>query len=201
MANQYWGSVRQRISSLGNTIVRTTTPVLVSYTVEQIVERTCRIIESKIKQMYINAFVYSGIYFILSVIGLSIMRYRPFGDRNSLFVASCSFSAGLLIWLLRLCLFIRKYGKTSFEVTRHIFKEKSVYMGIECYTLEVFPVLTLIYVGIDSFSNKIPTLKTIPRIAEFVRYLVKIFWKRIVLFICTILIYTTFLWILKLWIA
>lgn len=60
MANQYWGIVRQRISSLGNTIVSTTTPVLVSYAVEQIVEKTCRIIESKIKQMYINAFVYSG---------------------------------------------------------------------------------------------------------------------------------------------
>lgn len=201
MANQYWGSVRQRISSLGNTIVRTTTPVLVSYAVEQIAEKTCQVVESKIKQMYINAFVYSGIYFMLSVIGISIMRYRPFGERNSLFVALCSFSVVLVIWLLRLCLFIRKYGNTSVEVSKHIIKEKSVYMGIESYTLESFPLLTLLYVGIDSFSIKLPALKTIPRIADFVRYLVKIFWKRAVLFICTILIYTTFLWILKLWIA
>ena len=88
MANQYWGCVRQRIFSLGNTVVRITTPVLVSYAVEQIVERTCRIIESKIKQMYINAFVYSAIYFMLSVIGLSIMRYSPSGERNSIFVDS-----------------------------------------------------------------------------------------------------------------
>ena len=93
MANQYWGSVRQRISSLGNTIVRTTTPVLVSYSVEQLLEKTCRIIESKIKQTYINAFVYSGVSFILSVIGLSIMRYMPFGNRKSLFVAFCSFTS------------------------------------------------------------------------------------------------------------
>ena len=201
MTNQYWGSVRQRIFSLGNTIVSTTTPILVSYAVEQIVEKTCRIIESKIKHMYINAFVYSGIYFMLSVMGISIMRYRPFGERNSLFVALCFFSLALVIWLLRVCFFIRKYGNTSVELTRHIEKEKSVYMGIESYTLESFPLLTLLYVGIDSFSTKLPALKTIPRIAEFVRYLVKIFWKRAVLFICTTLIYTTFLWILKLWIA
>ena len=201
MANQYWSSVRQRISSLGNTIVSTTTPVLVSYAVEQIVEKTCRIIEIKIKQMYINAFVYSGIYFVCSVIGLSIIRYSPFGERNSLFVALCSFFAAFAIWFLRVCLFIRKYGNTSVVVTRHIVKEKSVYMGIESYTLESFPLLTLFYFGVDSFSTKIPALKTIPRVAEFVRYLVKIFWKRVVLFICTILIYTTFLWILKLWIA
>ena len=201
MANQYWGCVRQRIFSLGNTVVRITTPVLVSYAVEQIIEKTCQIIESKITQMYINAFVYSGIYFMLNVIGISIMRYRPFGERNSLFGALCSFSVVFVIWLLRFCLFIRNYGNTSVEVSRHIIKEKSVYMGIESYTLESFPLLTLLYVGIDSFSTKLPALKTIPRVAEFVRYLVKIFWKRAVLFICTILIYTTFLWILKLWIA
>ena len=88
MANQYWGCVRQRIFSLGNTVVRITTPVLVSYAVEQIIEKTCQIIESKITQMYINAFVYSGIYFVLSVIGLSIMRYSPSGERNSIFVDS-----------------------------------------------------------------------------------------------------------------
>ena len=58
MANQYWGSVRQRISSLGNTIVRTTTQVLVSYAIEQIVEKTCRGIESKIKQLLLYILVY-----------------------------------------------------------------------------------------------------------------------------------------------
>ena len=58
MANQYWGSVRQRISSLGNTIVRTTTQVLVSHAIEQIVEKTCRGIESKIKQLLLYILVY-----------------------------------------------------------------------------------------------------------------------------------------------
>ncbi len=53
MANQYSGSVRQRISSLGNTIVRPTTQVLVSYAIEQIVEKTCKGIESKIKQLFL----------------------------------------------------------------------------------------------------------------------------------------------------
>ena len=53
MANQYSSSVRQRISTLGNTIVRPTTQVLVSYAIEQIVEKTCRGIESKIKQLFL----------------------------------------------------------------------------------------------------------------------------------------------------
>lgn len=80
-------------------------------------------------------------------------------------------------------MFIRRYGNISVEITRHIVKEMSVSKGIESYTLELYPILTMTYAGIDLFSTKLPALKTIPRIAEFVRYLVKKFWKRLVLYV------------------
>ncbi len=196
MIKQYWGSVRQRIVSLGNTVVNSTTPVLINYAVD----KTCRIIESKIKHMYINSFVYSGVFFILNFIGLWIFRHNSIGELTY-FVATCFFSVALIIWLVRACLFIRRYGNISVEITRHIVKEMSVSKGIESYTLELYPILTMTYAGIDLFSTKLPALKTIPRIADFVRYLVKKFWKRLALYVCSIFTYTMFLCFIKIYIA
>ena len=58
------------------------------------------------------------------------------------------------------------------------------------HVLKEFPLIALGYDGIDIATEFLPFLNEIPRISEFVKYLVKLFWKKVALFAGIMGVYT-----------
>jgi len=198
MANKYWSGVGKKLKSLGTTVVKSAVPAAVDYAVISAVEKACEVIEDKLKKLYLRTGRNSAISFSVNLAGILFLIFKPFGEAISRYVAMAFFFSSFVFWLVRTILFIKNYGKTTIEVTKNIFKKKSVYKGIENYVLTSFPLISMGYAGIAVASEFVPSLKKVPRISEFVKFLVKTFWKRIALFASIVATYTVLVfWVVK----
>lgn len=198
MKSEYWSSVGKRLLSLGKTALNLATPVAVDYGIIKVVEKVCSIIEGKIKEFYKRTGINSGIAFAVNLAGVLILIFKPLGERTSRYVSCVCFFSSFMFWLVRTILFIKNYGKTTFQISKNVINQKSVYKGIEKYVFEEFPLIALGYAGISVAAEYVQSLKEIPRISELVKYLVKVFWKGFALFAAIMTAYTVIIfWIVK----
>lgn len=198
MAKRYWSGVGNRLKSLGKTILDAAAPVAVDYAVNMAVEKACDVIEQKLKAMYRQTIINSAITLGINVAGILVLVFKPFGIQPSRYVAMGIFASAMILSFSRFVLFLKNNGKTTLDVLKHIYKEKSVYTGIEKYVLTNFPLISLGYAGISIASEYVPSLKQVPRIGPFVKHLVGLFWKRVTLFAGIMAFYTVLVfWVIK----
>lgn len=198
MEADYWNSVADRLKSLGKAALNLAVPAAVDFAVNAAVEKSCSVIEEKLRKLYKKTGINTAISFSINLAGVLLLVLKPFGENISRYVAVAFFFASFVFWLVRTVLFINDYGKTTLEVSKAIIKEKSVYKGIEEYVLNSFPLISLCYAGVSLASEYVPALKDVPGISDFVKHLVKIFWKRVALFAGVMAVYTVMIfWIVK----
>lgn len=190
MKNEYWSSVGKRLLSLGKTALNLAAPVAINYEITKAVEKACSIIEGKIKELYKQTAINSAISLAINLSGILILIFKPFEENVSRYMACVFFFASFIFWLVRTILFVKNYGKVTIQISKTVIKQKSLYNGIEQYVLKEFPLIALGYDGIDIASEFVPFLNEIPRISEFVKYLVKLFWKKVALFAGIMGVYT-----------
>lgn len=198
MASQYWSGVGKRAFSIGKRILKEAAPVAVDFLVVKAVEKACRIIEAKLHNLYVSTAINSGITFILNLAGVLFIYFKPFGDSVSRCCAIGCFAIAFLFWLFRTIRAIRRYGKISIAIFKSALKEKSIYNGIEKYVLKNFRLISLAYAGVRIGSIFLPYLQRIPKVSEFVEYIVLMFWKRVALYCGIVTIYSiSIYWVLK----
>ena len=210
MADEYW----DKLKSLGKTALKllffggplaagqVLADVAVSSIVDKVVQdkikEACEKIEVQLREMYKRTARNSAITFAINLAGVLILIFKPFGVAASKYVSFAFFAASFVFWLARTILFIQNYGKTTVEVSKSVIQEKSVYRGIESYVLKEFPSISMLYAGIDFGSIFLSSLEKVPRIRDFVKYLVKVFWKRVALFAGIVAAYTIVVfWVVK----
>ena len=194
----YWKGVVSRLSTLGKLVLDIAAPVAVNIGIDVLIGKACEKIEIKLKQMYIKTARNSGITFVINLLGILSLIFRPFGQLSSLICSFTCFVCATGYFFVRLILWIKENGSQTFELTKNIIKMKSIHKGIEQYVLTTFPIISLAYAGIEIGEVYLPALKQIPRIPELIDCFTKIFWKRIVLFAGLVSIYTvTLFWIIK----
>ncbi|MCR4734857.1 MAG: hypothetical protein K5829_07640 [Treponema sp.] len=198
MKSDYWSGVGKRLFSLGKTALNVAAPIAVDIGVNELVSRTCDSIELSLRKMYKKTLRNAIITFCLNLVGILLLAFRPFGQMPSFLIAVIFFLGAIVFFIVRLVLGIRDYGSTVFSACKYVLKEKSLHKGIESYVLNKFPIVALAYAGIDLGSLYLPALRDVPRIPSLIDFLVKHFWKRILLFLGIMALYTiSVYWILK----
>ena len=196
--SNYWKGVASRLASLGKVVLDIATPVAVNIGVDVLIGKACEKIESRLKQMYIKTARNSGITFLINLVGILCLIFRPFGQLPSLICAFSFFFAATVFFFVRLILWLKENGSLTLELTKRIIRLKSIHKGIEEYVLTSFPLISLAYAGIEVGETYLPALKQVPRIPELIDCFTKIFWKRVVLFLGVVSFYTvTVFWIIK----
>ena len=194
----YWKGVASRLSSLGKTVFDLAAPVGVNIGIDILIGKACEKIENRLKQMYIKTARNSGITFVINLVGILCLIFRPFGQLPSLICSFTCFVCATVFFFVRMILWIKENGSQTLELAKNIIKMKSIHKGIEQYVLTTFPLISLAYAGIEIGEAYLPALKQIPRIPELIDCFTKIFWKRIVLFVGIVSIYTIIIfWIAK----
>lgn len=196
--SNYWKGVASRLTSLGKSVFDIAAPVAVNIGVDVLIGKTCEKIETRLKQMYIKTARNSGITLLINLVGIFCLIFRPFGQLPSLICTFTCFFGATIFFFVRLILWIKENGSQTMELIKSVISLKSIHKGIEQYVLTSFPLISLAYAGIEVGESYLPALKQVPRIPELIDCFTKVFWKRVVLFLGVVSIYTvTVFWIIK----
>ena len=196
--SNYWKGVASRLTSLGRSVFDIAAPVAVNIGVEVLIGKACEKIETRLKQMYLKTTRNTVITFLINLVGILCLIYRPFGQLPSHFFTFTCLFAATIFFFTRVVLWVKEKGSQTFELTKIIIRTKSLHTGIEQYILTNFPLISLAYAGIKLGETYLPALKQVPRIPELIDCFTKVFWKRVVLFTGLVSAYTiTVFWIIK----
>jgi hypothetical protein len=194
----YWKGVAARLGSIGKTALNAAAPVAINLGVSALISKACDEIELRLKKMYKKTAINSSISFCINLAAMLCLGFKPFGEKPSVVVSVVLFAGATIFFFVRLALGIKSYGRQVFEVSKNIFKTKSIHKGIEAYVLNNFLLISLAYAGIDLGSVYVPALRDVPRIPQLVDFFVKHFWKRFALYAGIVASYTiSIYWILK----
>ena len=154
----------------------------ISYAVDVSVEKICTNIDSRLeillKKTILNFLILAG----LNGLGILCFLLSPFGERLSKIFAHLFFFSSVVYSLVRFVGFVKNYGKQTMWIGKNIWKTKSVSKGIECYVYSQYPSIRSFYRNLDFASHFLGSLKLIPKINDFVLLIMRIYWKRLVLF-------------------
>lgn len=154
----------------------------IPFAVDVAVETVCKKIEEKLHTFYKNTTINSLITLALNIIGLLLVLFSPFGKTASNIFAIFIFLASGIFSLIRCVKFIKKYGKSSIDMTKNIWREKSISKGIEAYIFSEFPAISMIFAGIDFAVSYCSQLNQVPKFNESIKIIISVFWKKIALF-------------------
>jgi len=198
VASKYWSGVGKRIGSLAKTAIKTAAPVAIDAMIVSAVNKVCDTVETKLNEIFKKSGINTLISFLLNLDGILLLARKPFGIQGSRIGAMLFFSGSFIFWIVRGILFWKNYGKTTIDTSKCILKKKSVSKGIETYILQNFPVIARVYTGVAISSEVIPYLKEVPEISDLVKVIVRMFWKKVAIFVSVLAVYTVVvLWILK----
>lgn len=94
--------------------------------------------------------------------------------------------------------YLRKYGQETISVCKNVLSQKSVSRGIEKYIYSRFPMIMLVYAGIDMTANHYPPLRQIPSLNNTIKFFIKVFWKQILVYTIIMFVYSfSVYWIIK----
>ena len=154
----------------------------ISFAVDVSVEKICTSIDSRLSVFIKNTCVNFSIIAGLNGLGMLCLLFSPFGERGSKTVALFFLFSSFVYGLVRFVRFVKNYGRQTVVVGKKIWKTKSVSKGIECYVYSQYPSIRSFYRNLDFASHFLGSLKLIPKINDFVLLIMRIYWKRLVLF-------------------
>lgn len=154
----------------------------ISFAVDVSVEKICTSIDSRLRVFIKNTCVNFSIIAGLNGLGMLCLLFSPFGERGSKTVALFFLFSSFVYGLVRFVRFVKNYGRQTVVVGKKIWKTKSVSKGIECYVYSQYPSIRSFYRNLDFASHFLGSLKLIPKINDFVLLIMRIYWKRLVLF-------------------
>ena len=154
----------------------------ISFAVDVSVEKICTSIDSRLRVFIKNTCVNFSIIAGLNGLGMLCLLFSPFGERGSKTVALFFLFSSFVYGLVRFVIFVKNYGRQTVVVGKKIWKTKSVSKGIECYVYSQYPSIRSFYRNLDFASHFLGSLKLIPKINDFVLLIMRIYWKRLVLF-------------------
>ena len=154
----------------------------ISFAVDVSVEKICTSIDSRLSVFIKNTCVNFSIIAGLNGLGMLCLLFSPFGERGSKTVTLFFLFSSFVYGLVRFVIFVKNYGRQTVVVGKKIWKTKSVSKGIECYVYSQYPSIRSFYRNLDFASHFLGSLKLIPKINDFVLLIMRIYWKRLVLF-------------------
>ena len=183
--NSYRSQVVSKLKGISKAILDMSIP----FAVDVAVETVCKKIEEKLHSFYKNTTINSLITLALNIIGLLLVLFSPFGKTASNIFAIFIFLASGIFSLIRCVKFIKKYGKSSIDMTKNIWREKSISKGIEAYIFSEFPAISMIFAGIDFAANYCSQLNQVPKFNETIKIIISVFGKKVALFFGLLSIY------------
>lgn len=190
----YWIGVGKRLSGLAKKALSMSIPIAVSAGID----KACGAINCKLREIYKTSIVNALITLALNVAGLLCVLYCPLGIVPSRYLAAFLFIASLVWSCVRLVEYLRKYGKETLAVCKSVLAQRSVSRGIENYVCSCFPMIMLVYAGINVAANRFPPLRQIPSLNKTIKLFVRIFWKQILIYVIILLVYSVAVyWIAK----
>jgi hypothetical protein len=182
----YLSGVGKRLKGLSEALLDMTVPVAV----EAAIEKACSVINEKLHEMYKSTIMNSVITLGLNIAGMLVALFNPFGIVVSKYVAALFFFTSFVFFTLRMIKFLQNYGRTTLDIGKNIVTSKSVSTGIENYVYQQFPVVSLVYTGIEIAACHLRALRKIPSIKETVKRIIQVFWKQVLVYILAVLIYS-----------
>ena len=183
--NSYRNQVVSKLKGISKAILDMSIP----FAVDVAVETVCKKIEEKLHNFYKNTSINSLITLALNIIGLLLVLFSPFGKTASNIFAIFIFLASGIFSLIRCVKFVKKYGKSSIDMTKNIWREKSIPKGTETYVFSEFPAISMIFAGIDFAVSYCSQLNQVPKFNEMIKFIISIFWKKLALFLGLLSIY------------
>ena len=138
-------SIGKGLSGLAKKALSMSIPIAVSAGID----KACGAINCKLREIYKTSIVNALITLALNVAGLLCVLYCPFGIVPSRYLAAFLFIASLVWSCVRLVEYLRKYGKETLAVCKCVLAQRSVSRGIENYVCARFPMIMLVYAGIN----------------------------------------------------
>ena len=154
-------------------------------------------IDLMLKEIFYLMLLSSVITFVINMIGIAILIIKPAGE-NSRFIALGIFSITIIYTLVRVILYFNQYGKVTFNIVKHIRKEKSLSKGVSLFVQETYPSITKIYAGINVAQKFVPGLDSIPDFDKIVNDFINHFKKKVILVSSMFLLYSITFFIIKL---
>lgn len=154
----------------------------ISFVVDVSVEKICTSIDSRLSVFIKNTCVNFSIIAGLNGLGMLCLLFSPFGERGSKTVTLFFLFSSFVYGLVRFVIFVKNYGRQTVVVGKKIWKTKSISRGIECYIYSQYPSIKLFYRKLDYASCFVGALRQIPKINDFVRFIIRIYWKRLAVF-------------------
>ena len=190
----YWIGVGKRVFGLVKNAISKSIPIAVTVGID----KACSVINCKLREIYKNSIVNALITLALNGAGLLSVIYYPFGIVLSRCLAAALFITSIVWSCVRFLNYLRKYGQETISVCKNVLSQKSVSRGIENYVYSRFPMIMLVYAGIDMTANHYPPLRQIPSLNKTIKFFIKVFWKQILVYTIIMFVYSfTVYWIIK----
>lgn len=203
----YWDKVREKAAGLGKAVAavlghKVSEEPVVRETIIEMRNRLFKEIISSTEQELSSAFKLalrnSGISLGINAAALSVLFFKPFGNKAASWIALGLFSGALAFSIVRFVNFARKNGKTTCMIIRDITKARSIHAGIKNYVFSEYPMVKRAYEVINSVQPYVPVLEEIPQIEDVVHLFIMYFRKRMIIAISLFAIYFVgFFWILR----
>ena len=122
--------------------------------------------------MYKSTIMNSILTLGLNIAGMLVALFNPFGIVVSKYVAALFFFTSCVFFTFKMIKFLQNYGRTTLAIGKNIVTSRSVSTGIENYVYQQFPVVSLVYTGIEIASCQLPALRKIPSIKATIRRII-----------------------------
>lgn len=179
-----------------NEVSKFLVPKAVEKAKEKIQESYYAKIDFKLKEIFYNMLLNAVITFVINMAGIAILIVKPAGE-YSRFIALGIFSITMIYTLVRVILYIKKYGKVTFGITKLVLKEKSLSKGVSLFVQETYPSITKIYAGINIAQKFVPGLDSIPDFEEIVKDFINHFKKKVILVSSMFVLYSLVIFVIS----
>lgn len=163
-------------------------PKVVDKTKQIVLESCYKQIDKKLHEITVSTIICTCITFVLNAAAFTILILRPLGRNESLYTASAVFGAGFIYALVRTVLYIIRYGKITFCISKSILKERSIKRGLSSYIVEEYSYVSNIYAGIYTVKKILPGVE-IPDLEQIVKLFEDHYKKKAVMFGIALCIY------------
>lgn len=179
-----------------NEVSKFLVPKAIEKAKEKIQESYYAKIDFKLKEIFYNMLLNAVITFVINMAGIAILIVRPAGEYSRFFALGI-FSITMIYTLVRVILYIKKYGKVTFGITKLVLKEKSLSKGVSLFVQETYPSITKIYAGINIAQKFVPGLDSIPDFEEIVKDFINHFKKKVILVSSMFVLYSLVIFVIS----
>lgn len=195
MKNDYWTNVKKRLFSLAKIAITMAAPVVVEAAVDWSYEKAFVAVNEKLHVMYFKTIRNALITLGLNICGFVFLLFNPLYCK---IISGAFFLSAIVFTIVRCVLFVRDYGRITFDVCKSVLVEKSMHKGIKEYVYTSYPVIASLYAGLDFAAKYVPALTKVPQLEKIVDRFILEFKNRIILYTAILSVYTVLVyWVAK----